>query len=175
MGSKRAAMGLSAGLWAVFAVLLVLPGGLAITKHSGDALHMVAIVERMAMGQRPHLDFMTPIGLLAFWPISVLVGAGLSVGQAFVVAQIAVGALLGAASLAVARRRVPPLFALLLTALVLVLSMALLHGEADVAVSVSMHYNRWAWALGFIAVFAAFLAPARPAAWEGVLLGAVVA
>ena len=53
-------------LWGAMAVALVLPGALSITKHSGDALHMIAIMERLAQGQLPHLDFQTPIGILAF-------------------------------------------------------------------------------------------------------------
>lgn len=162
-------------LWAVFAVALMWPGALAITKHSGDALHMIDIVERLALGQVPHRDFMTPIGLLAFWPIALLVKAGLSVGQAFLVAQVGLGAVLGALAWAFARPRVEAGWALALAALVLTLTMALVHGEAEIAVSVSMHYNRWAWAIAFIVVFAAFLPREDGAAWEGPLIGLLMA
>ncbi|MEM1375456.1 MAG: hypothetical protein AAGF78_13850 [Pseudomonadota bacterium] len=175
MSRHVAAMAALAVLWAVQAAALLWPGALAITKHSGDALHMIAIVERMAGGQVPHRDFMTPIGFLAFWPIATLVKAGLSAGQAFLAAQVAVGAVLGALAMGFARPRVEPGWALALGALVLVLAMALVHGEAEIAVSVSMHYNRWAWAIGFIVVFAAVLPRENGAAWEGPLMGLLMA
>ena len=47
----------------------VLKGGFYVAKHEGDTLHLLQIVFRMAEGEWPHLDFMTPIGVLAFWPI----------------------------------------------------------------------------------------------------------
>ncbi|MEM6897340.1 MAG: hypothetical protein AAF576_08145 [Pseudomonadota bacterium] len=169
------AVGITAALWAVFAGALLLPGDLAVTKHTGDAIHMVAIVERMAQGQLPHLDFMTPIGILAFWPIAVLVRLGLSVGAAFMAAQVILGALFSGVALAVALRRVEWMFALAFAVLVLVMTMALVHGEAEIAVSVSMHYNRWAWALGFIAVFMALLPAHGGAFWEGPILGTTMA
>ncbi|MCH2077689.1 MAG: hypothetical protein MK180_12575 [Rhodobacteraceae bacterium] len=162
-------------LWGAMAVALVLPGALSITKHSGDALHMIAIMERLAQGQLPHLDFQTPIGILAFWPIALLVKVGLSVGQAFLISQVFLGALFGGAALAMARRRVSATFSGGLAAIVVILTMALVHGEADIAVSVSMHYNRWAWALAFIAVFSAFLPPVTGGRWEGPVLGVIMA
>jgi len=165
---------IAAAYWAVLAVALLWPGGLSITKHTGDALHMVAIVERLAQGQLPHLDFMSPIGILAFWPIAVLVKFGLSVGQAFVLAQVLVGAGLAAIAFFVIARRLEGLWPAGFAALVLILSMALVHGEAEIAVSVSMHYNRWAWALAFIVLAMAALPVSGGAALDGVIMGALM-
>ena len=41
-------------------------GQLLVGKHEGDMLHLLEIVFRMADGEWPHLDFMTPIGFMAF-------------------------------------------------------------------------------------------------------------
>ncbi|MEO0676111.1 MAG: hypothetical protein AAFZ02_01015 [Pseudomonadota bacterium] len=172
--SRAVAVSLVAGLWAVFTAVLLWPGALSITKHTGDALHMVAIVERMAQGQVPHLDFVTPIGALAFWPIAVFVEAGAEVGAAFLRAQVLVGALLGLLALYVAGRRVSWRAAAAFGAMVVILAMALVHGEPDIAVSVSMHYNRWAWGLAFIVVLMACLPVERSGA-DGVILGALMA
>ena len=46
-------------------------GGFYLAKHEGDTLHLLQILFRMASGEWPHLDFMTPIGLLAFAPVVV--------------------------------------------------------------------------------------------------------
>ena len=45
-----------------------LKGGLYLGKHEGDTFHLLQIIFRMADGQWPHLDFVTPIGAFAFWP-----------------------------------------------------------------------------------------------------------
>lgn len=162
-----------AALFAAYAVLLVLPGGLFLTTHDGDTLHMIAIVERMAQGQVPHRDFMTPIGALAFFPIAVLVRLGLDAGMAFAVAQAVVGGVMTALAVYVARRRMPAWAVGVFGALVLILCVALVHGGADIAVSVSMHYNRWAWALVFVALVAAAL-PGEGRA-DGVVVGLCMA
>ena len=59
----------------------LLKGGVYISKHEGDTLHMLQIVFRMAEGQWPHIDFMTPIGALAASPIALFVKLGFGVGN----------------------------------------------------------------------------------------------
>lgn len=66
----------------------VLKGGLYIAKHEGDTMHLMQIVFRMAEGQTPHFDFMTPIGALAFWPIAMFVKSGMGIGMAILWSQI---------------------------------------------------------------------------------------
>lgn len=175
MGRPLLAAGIVAGLWAVLSAMLLAAGELRVLEHVGDGLHMIAIVERMAQGQLPHLDFMTPIGALAFWPIAMLVRAGLSVGMAFLVAQSAVAAVLAALTLVIATRRMAWPWVAVLGALVIVLCVAVIHGGSNVSISVSMHYNRWAWAMSFGVLIIAALPPSEERPWDGVVLGLLLA
>lgn len=167
-------------LTAVLAVIVlglggaaVLKGGLYIGKHEGDAMHMVQIVFRMAEGQVPHLDFMTPIGALAFWPIALLVKAGMGVGMAFLWSQVIVAAAFLPMVTWVAASRLTPNLALLFGGVVMVLLLALIAGGAEANVSVSMHYNRQAWAAAFVAILAALIPPVHPRAGQidGIIIG----
>lgn len=157
----------------VYGAALLAKGGLYIDRHEGDALHLIEIMRRMGMGQWPHLDFMTPLGVAAFLPMSILVQAGFGVGTAVILAQIGVAVLLLPAVFYVARSRFTQVAAYAFGALVLIMVLALVHGESSDTVSISMHYNRWAWAFAFLAVPLAML-PARDvgsSALDGVLLG----
>ena len=163
---------------AVMAGLAFAKGGLVIAKHEGDTLHLADIVLRMAeFGQIPHLDIMTPLGVLSVAPIAGFVAFGLPLGKAFFAAQLAVAlVLLGPAAYA-AQSRFKGWVGVAYAAYVMILVQALVHGEAQSAVSISMHYNRWAWALAYIAVPLALL-PARGRArplLDGALIGAVMA
>ncbi len=167
---------LTALLLAVLGVLgavALIPGGLFIGKHEGDTLHLADIVLRMSRGQWPHLDFVTPIGVLAFWPISALVAAGMGVGHAILVAQVLVAIVLFPAIWWVSWSRFRGVAAGLFGGGVLVLVLAIVHGTSDPIVSISMHYNRWAWAVAFL-VIATILLPnegrARPAP-DGLVIG----
>ncbi|WP_284163579.1 hypothetical protein [Frigidibacter sp. SD6-1] len=151
--------GLTALLLGVVLVMGGLPflkGGFYIGKHEGDTLHLADIVLRMAAGEWPHLDFMTPIGLMATAPIALFVKAGWGFGHAIFLAQLLVALVLLVPTVWVSARRVEPLTgraaAWAYGALVMVLCLALVHGEAEISISVSMHYNRWAWAIAFLIV-----------------------
>ncbi|MCT2539367.1 glycosyltransferase family 87 protein [Sedimentimonas flavescens] len=166
---------------AVALMLAVLPfvkGALVLRMHEGDALHLSDIVLRMAMqGQVPHLDFMTPIGILAVWPIALFAKLDLGLGHAFFAAQALVAALLFGPVLWVARSRFPGHFALLYAVYIMLLCLTLVHAEAKVLTSVSMHYNRWAWALAYVALPLAIMNPlgrSRPLL-EGALIGLALA
>lgn len=161
------------GFAAIFIALLVVPTTLRVTGHEGDLLHMVDGVLRMVEGDRPHLDFMTPLGVLAFWPMAAAVEAGFGPGRAFLVAQAV--ALVAALPLiwwvAVSRfeGRVRAGFALYLV----VLMASLVYGGAEPAASVSMFYNRWGWMLVFL-ISALLLLPARVGWRMPVLDGAII-
>ncbi len=151
----------------------LLKGGFYIGKHEGDTFHLLQIVFRMAEGQWPHLDFMTPIGVLAFAPIALFVSLGYGVGTSIFLAQTVVSLLVLPAVwwLAYSRLRgaLPYAFGLI----IFVLIGSLVHGEAQRSVSISMHYNRWAWAVAFIAITAAVIpakAPVRPRI-DGTIIG----
>ena len=150
-----------------------LKGGLYIGKHEGDTLHLMQIVFRMADGQVPHLDFMTPIGALAFWPIAMLVKAGFGVGMAVIWSQILMAAVFFPIVIWVAWTRLSPWVGALFSLIIMVLLLALVHGEAQRSVSISMHYNRLAWAAAFVGIVTAMIPPARgrKGAIDGVIIG----
>jgi len=165
-GMSRPNPGILFAILVVFLVIFGGPslymGGLYIGKHEGDTLHMMEIVLRMADGQIAHLDFSTPIGSWAFAPIAYLVQAGFGIGHAFVLAQVLVAVAFIPLVWWVSVSRLTPPLAAVFGLVIMVLLLALVHGEANPAVSVSMHYNRWAWAAAFVAILAALIPPAHP-------------
>ncbi|QQA41650.1 DUF2029 domain-containing protein [Pelagovum pacificum] len=170
-----------AGLTFIFVALLggisIAKGGYYFGKHEGDTLHFIDIVMRMAAGERAHLDFMTPIGVLAFAPVAALVSAGMGIGKAILWSQLFVAVLLAPAAWWIAARRLTGGVAILFVLFVSVLTLALVHGEAEPALSISMHYNRWSWAMTFVLVIAALVPPkaGRGAAADGIIIGLLVA
>ena len=169
------AIGLVA-IWAVFAAALAAKGALYLAKHEGDAMHLAEIVLRQAAGQWPHLDFMTPIGVLATAPIAAFVASGQGLGAAVLWAQGAVALALLPALWWVGRSRMDLPWALALGALCIALVTALVHGEAERSLSISMHYNRWAWALAFpIAAIAAIPPRQAGSLADGLVLGLGIA
>ena len=170
--------GAMAALVAVLAGLALGSGVFIAGKHEGDTLHLADLVLRMAeAGQIPHFDFMTPLGILSIWPIAVMVKAGLGLGMAFHAAQLAFALLLFGPVLRVASSRLPGVLAWLYAGYVLVLCLALVHGEGHPALSASMHYNRWAWALAYVALPLAMLDPVGPRRplLDGAILGLALA
>lgn len=168
-------------LLAVFLALLIailggaplLKGAFYLEKHEGDTMHLAELVLRMADGQWPHLDFMTPIGVLALAPISAFIKVGAGMGHAIFYAQILVAALLLLPTLRVATSRMTGIWPWAYGAFVMLLCLALVHGEAESSVSISMHYNRWAWAISYVIIPLAVIAPSgRPRPWlDGGLIG----
>jgi len=160
-----------------YAVVTLAKGGSYIGKHEGDMLHLLQIVLREAQGQWPHLDFQTPIGVLATAPIAWFVTLGFGVGMAILMSQVLVAALALPAIWRVAESRFAGGWAYLFGGFTLVLILALVHGETERSVSFSMHYNRWAWAAAFLAIAPAILAPrpgrAAPVA-DGLVIGAAL-
>jgi len=138
---------------------LLLKGGFYLGKHEGDTLHMMQIVFRMADGQWPHLDFMTPIGVLAFAPIALFVSLGYGIGMSIFLAQALVSVLLLPAVWWVAISRMRGALPYVFGVIIFVLVAALVQGTAQSSLSISMHYNRWAWAVAFVAVAVAVLPP----------------
>ena len=155
----------------------LLKGGFYVGKHEGDTLHMLDIVMRMAEGQWPHLDFMTPVGALAFAPIALFVKLGFPVGKSVFLGQGLVALVFLPAVWWVAFSRLRGFAAYLFGLFVLVLITALVPGEAQRSVSISMSYNRWSWAVAFVAIALAVV-PARGRAQpfaDGVIIGLAMA
>lgn len=139
---------------------LLAAGGLMIHKHEVDTLHLIDILARMKGGAIPHLDFMTPIGALAFAPVVIFMKAGLPVSMALMAAQVLIAAVLFPAVLYIIRSRMYGWGALGFGVVVLTLVLSLIYGGTDDVISVSMHYNRWAWAVALVVIAVGFL-PAR--------------
>ncbi|AJE45920.1 hypothetical protein [Celeribacter indicus] len=177
---------ISPGRYAVFLAVSILvfgaaglaKGGLYIGRHEGDTAHMIEIVLRMLDGQVPHLDFSTPIGIFAFLPVVAVAKAGLGLGQAFVAGQIVVAVLLAPAIWRVGISRLTGIAAWGYGLVSVAMILALVHGEDVAALSVSMYYNRWAWAAAFAAILLSLL-PADPRreapGLDGVFTGALLA
>ena len=163
-------------LGVVLGVAPLLKGGFYVDQHEGDMLHLIDITLRMAAGEWPHIDFVTPLGSLAFLPFSTLVASGMGVGAAFLWGQVFFAALVLPMVWWVGVSRLNALQCYVLGTAVMVTALALIYGNTDPYVSMSMHYNRWAWALAFVAVPIAAVNSQRESVWaDGVILGLAVA
>jgi hypothetical protein len=149
------------------------PGALLVSAHEGDTFHLLDILFRMEQGLVPHNDFMTPLGVLAFLPIEFFLTRGFGIGQAILWSQVLVASLLSPAIFYTAWSRLTPKTAYVFVWVTITLVLALSFGGTEPGLSMSMHYNRWAWAVGFIVILLAF-APARGRdmpVTDGVLMG----
>ncbi len=165
------------GVLAVLAVLAGLRGGFDFAKHETDMLHLVDIVLRLEAGERIHQDFMTPLGLWSVAPFAALKSAGLGLGAALKWGQIAVAAalLVPAWYVAVSRMKTPAL-AVAFGASVLLLAAGLVYGGVDAKLSLSMHYNRWAWAIVFLPLALVALPAQKQVFWaEALIIGGAMA
>ncbi|MEM7720178.1 MAG: hypothetical protein AAF222_13340 [Pseudomonadota bacterium] len=168
-------------IFALFAVAYAAPswlaGGLYLDTHEGDSYHLLDILTHMSRGDSPHLDFMTPLGALSFWPIHWFMQAGQSAGMAMICAQILVAACLFPIIVYAALTRLSRGLGLYFAMVTLGLTLALSYGTAHSGVGISMHYNRWAWSITFIVLVLVFV-PAkkfqRPVL-EGFVVGGLIA
>lgn len=158
---------------AVQAALLLGKGVLLLDQHEGDALHILQIVLLMDQGQWPHLDFMTPLGVLAFAPITWLMSLGLGPGHAILGGFVLFAALVLPAAWWAGLTRLPGWLAYGFGAIVIVLCTALVYGGSVQVTSISMYYNRWAWAVAFVVIVMAVLPPKGEGnqAVDGLILG----
>ncbi|MGV6812020.1 MAG: hypothetical protein ACWA47_07230 [Brevirhabdus sp.] len=157
----------------VFGGMAMIKGAFLVGQHEGDVLHIAQIMLLIGDGMQPHHDFLTPIGFLAFWPMQVLMSAGLPLGKAFFLSQVFVSATLLPAIWWVGISRFSRGAAYVMGGVVLIWVLALVHGEASATTSMSMHYNRWAWAVTALVLFTALLpslGPERPAV-DGAIIG----
>lgn len=154
---------LLASLFALFVVayggLTWLVGGLYLDTHEGDSYHLLDILSRMEGGAVPHLDFVTPLGILTVWPIHRLMEMGHSVGMAMILSQLAVAACLFPAVLYAAVTRLGFGVALYFGLVTLGLVVALSYGTPNSGVGISMHYNRWAWSVAFTLLLLVLVPP----------------
>jgi len=156
--------------------LALAKGGFYIGKHEGDTLHMVEIIFRIVAGEIPHLDFVTPIGGLAFAPAALFVTVGSGVGTASILAQILMAIVFLPMVWWVGIGRLTPAISAFFGLVVMVLLLALVHGEAERSTAISMHYNRWAWAAAYVAIVTSLVPPVHPrnAVIDGAIVGAML-
>lgn len=164
-------------LLAVSALPVWVKGGLYITNFEGDALHLADIALRMADGEAIHASFMTPIGVLAFWPFQPFLRAGIPLGLSFALGQALFAVPVAVALWHAAATRLPAITAYLFGGASVLILTSLAHGHDSANVAVSMHYNRWAWGAAFAAILLTVLHPrgtARP--WlDGAIAGLLLA
>ena len=178
---RRADPFLIAGIFLVFVIayggLTWMAGGLFIDMHEGDSYHVLDILTRMQAGQVPHLDFVTPLGLLVFWPVFEFVRAGYSAGAAFILAQMGVALALLPVVTYAATTRMSRALGIWFGLVTLGLTLALSFGTVGSSVTISMYYNRWAWSITFV-ILVLVLLPSRGASrprLDGALVGVLSA
>lgn len=173
LAGLRFALVLVACLLAIAGITLW-PGVFRTTGHELDLIHTLDISYRVLEGDRPHLDFMTPLGVLSFLPISWLLDLGYGPGMAFLASQLVVALLLLPAIWWTGMSRFAGWLRMAYGISMLLLVTSLVFGEAVPALMASMHYNRWAWALASF-VIVLLMVPPRPgwnsAVIDGVILG----
>lgn len=170
----------SAGLLLGFLLLVLVAqagllfgkGVLLIDQHEGDALHLIEIVMRMGAGEWPHIDFMTPIGALAFLPVSWFLKMGAGIGHAIMGGMVLMAALMLPAIWWTAFSRFCGLRAYAFGGFLIILVTALVYGGSLQVASISMYYNRWAWAAAFVVVALCILPEGRKSASaDGLAIG----
>lgn len=114
----------------------------------------------MVEGELPHLDFMTPLGILAFAPVALWLSLGFLIGKAVILADVMLAAILLPFIWWIGVSRLGKAQAVFFGALVLVLLTAVTYGNGSSYTVLALHYNRWAWALAFL-VFGAVLFPPK--------------
>ncbi|MEM7614930.1 MAG: hypothetical protein AAF245_07775, partial [Pseudomonadota bacterium] len=158
----------------VFSLLTLWPGVFRVTGHEVDLIQALDIAYRMGDGLVPHVDFLTPLGVLAFLPVQVFLDAGLPPGRSFLLAQILVTTVMLPAVWWVGMSRLEGGVRVLFGLGMVVLGLAMIFGGGNPAITASMYYNRWAWIpASFIVLL--LLLPAR-GGWrsdpvDGVILG----
>lgn len=166
---------------AVLGGMSLVKGGLFVDAFEADAIHMLDIILRMTSGQTPHIDFSTPLGILSFLPISELTKLGFGVATSFILAQIGIAVLLSPILVWIAHSRIGTRHraaAWMMGLMILSLVLAVVYGGNQSVLSISMYYNRWAWALAFVALFLAVLRPdehKKMPRLDGMIIGGLLA
>jgi len=153
--------GFLVALFAIELLALMLPSKLMITGHEGDLMHMLDASLRMASGEMPHLDFMTPIGILGFAPVAGFLALGFSVGKATFLAEAAMLAIMLPVIWWLAATRLSRGQAYYFAIVIVVTMMAVVYGGGSSTISLSMYYNRWGWCLTFLLLVTILFKPHR--------------
>ena len=138
----------------------VLPGGLWITGHEGDLIHTLDNALRMVAGDKPHQDFMTPLGVLTIAPIALFIKAGFGPGMSILLAQFAVCLCAVPMIIWVSLSRLSGVWRYVFAIGMVLLCTALTYGGDNPSTSLAMYYNRWSWVFGATVVMVLMFPPA---------------
>ncbi len=132
------------------ALLLLFPHALVVNGHEGDLLHTIDAATRLGHGEWPHTGFMTPLGILSFAPISVFMSMGFGPGTSFRLGMLLVAVVLLPVIWLVGETRLGPRLKYFYGAWLIIMVTGLVYGGDQATSSISMFYNRWAWAAVFL-------------------------
>lgn len=132
------------------ALLIWSVGNVYVNSHEFDVLHAIEGALRVADGERPHLDFMTPLGVMTFAPSALLLNLGLGRGAALAFSGVMIAALAIPAVYWVGVSRLTGRLRWIWGASLILLITASIFGEDVANNSFSMYYNRWSWAVTFV-------------------------
>lgn len=160
---------------AIIATFLNNNGDFLVNAFEGDAFHLAAGVFRLLDGEVQHLDFHTPLGVLAFLPARILMSAGLGFGMAAAYSNLLVALAFMPVLIWVGETRFSGALRYGFAFVILLLFLALVRGGPDTReVGIALYYNRWCWAVSGLAIALVLLdGPDRPKAHllDGVFLG----
>ncbi len=156
--------------------LSLLAGSLRITGHEGDILQALDAAGRLNAGQLQHIDFMTPLGVLATAPIAWAQALGFGPGMSVLVAQALVCVAVLPLVLMTVQGRLNGRLRIGFAIAAVLMVTALAYGGSNPSTSLAMYYNRWAWVLAAMAVIVLMVPSQVPnAARDGIILGVCAA
>lgn len=160
----------------LFALVLTSGGVLVYVTHH-DLWFALDGVRRMAEGQRPHVDFHTPVGAAYYWPFAALAAAARSSARAILEAEVLVASVILLAALVNLRARLSG--PLLLVATCFLVASALTPRKLGRAFDVFGHlalYNQWGFAVLALSALIVLIppGPARQVRRDDLVAGGAV-
>jgi hypothetical protein len=156
-------------------VFLTNNGFLLLNAFEADGLHVASAVLRMLDGEVQHVDYHTPLGILAFLPTKLLMDAGYGFGRAAAYSNLLIALCFLPALLWVGLTRFRGItrygYAVATLILFLALNLGVLRYDG---VDIALYYNRWCWGVsGLIFAMVILEGPDRRAAHvlDGILIG----
>lgn len=172
MNSNKNYLFLLVGLLAAQVLLVWSVGNIYINAHELDVVHALDGALRMAEGERPHLDFMTPLGVMTFAPVALMLELGFGRGISMAYAGDFMALLMLPAIYWIGITRLSGRVRLLWGGGLVLLITASVFGESAGTNSFSMFYNRWSWAVSFLILTAVVLPSDRKSATlDGIIIG----
>ncbi len=131
---------------AIAGVFSVNDGNLLLNAFEADGLHVASAVLRMLDGEVQHIDYHTPLGILAFLPTKLLMDAGYGFGHAAAYSNLLVAVFFLPALLWVGLSRFRGITGYGFAVATLILFVAMnLGGLSYDRLDMALYYNRWCW------------------------------